>query len=41
MAAERPKILITNDDGYHSEGIEALKDAMEEIGDIYTVAPAT
>lgn len=40
MAAERPKILITNDDGYHSEGIEALKAAMAEIGDIYTVAPA-
>ena len=41
MAESRPKILITNDDGYHSEGIEALKAAMEEIGDIYTVAPAT
>ncbi len=40
MSAERPKILITNDDGYHSEGIEALKSAMEEIGEIYTVAPA-
>lgn len=34
-----PKILITNDDGYHSEGIEALKSAMSEIGEIYTVAP--
>jgi 5'-nucleotidase len=40
MASERPKILITNDDGYHSEGIVALKAAMAEIGDIYTVAPA-
>ncbi|MBL8125269.1 MAG: 5'/3'-nucleotidase SurE [Blastocatellia bacterium] len=35
-----PRILITNDDGYHSEGIEALKAAMSEIGDIFTVAPA-
>lgn len=39
MASERPKILITNDDGYHSEGIKALKAAMREIGEIYTVAP--
>lgn len=40
MTVERPRILITNDDGYHSDGIEALKDAMAEVGDIYTVAPA-
>ena len=37
---QMPRILITNDDGYHSEGIEALKAAMSEIGDIFTVAPA-
>lgn len=36
-----PKILITNDDGYHSEGIEALEAAMREIGEIYVVAPAS
>lgn len=41
MAAEQPKILITNDDGYHSEGIEALEAAMREIGDVYVVAPAS
>ena len=41
MAAKRPKILITNDDGYHSEGIEALEAAMREIGDVYVVAPAS
>src|SRR5688572_24781485 len=36
-----PRILITNDDGYHSEGIEALEAAMREIGDVYVVAPAS
>jgi len=37
--ADRPKILITNDDGIHSEGIEALEGAMLELGDVYVVAP--
>jgi 5'/3'-nucleotidase len=37
----RPRILITNDDGIHSEGIEALEAAMLEIGEVYVVAPAT
>ena len=37
--ADRPKILITNDDGIHSEGIEALERAMLQIGEVYVVAP--
>src|SRR5687768_16089541 len=37
----RPRILITNDDGIHSEGIEALEAAMNEIGEVYVVAPAS
>jgi len=37
--ADRSKILITNDDGIHSEGIEALEHAMLELGDVYVVAP--
>lgn len=37
----KPSILITNDDGYHSEGIEALEFALREIGDVYVVAPAS
>jgi 5'-nucleotidase len=41
MDIERPRILITNDDGIHSEGIEALEMALREVGDIYVVAPAT
>jgi 5'-nucleotidase len=35
----RPRILITNDDGIHSEGIEALESAMKQIGEVYVVAP--
>ncbi len=37
----RPRILITNDDGYHSEGIIALEAAMCELGDVFVVAPAS
>jgi len=39
MTAQFPKILITNDDGYHSEGIEALENAMRLVGEVYVVAP--
>lgn len=39
MTAKFPKILITNDDGYHSEGIEALENAMKLVGEVYVVAP--
>jgi 5'-nucleotidase len=36
-----PKILVTNDDGYFSEGIIALSAALEVIGDVTVVAPAS
>ena len=39
MISERPRILITNDDGYHSEGILALEEGLRVIGDVYVVAP--
>ena len=39
MSAEKIRILITNDDGYHSEGIIALENALSEVGDCYVVAP--
>ena len=39
--SDRPRILITNDDGIHSEGIEALEAAMHELGEVYVVAPAS
>ena len=38
---EKIRILITNDDGYHSEGIIALENALSELGDVYVVAPAS
>jgi 5'-nucleotidase len=34
-----PRILVTNDDGVHSEGIHALADALRPLGDITVVAP--
>jgi 5'-nucleotidase len=37
--SERTRILITNDDGYHSDGIIALENALKDIGDVYVVAP--
>ncbi len=39
MNREKPRILITNDDGIHSEGITALENALREIGDVFIVAP--
>jgi 5'-nucleotidase len=35
-----PKILVTNDDGVHSEGIVELAKALEAVGDVVVVAPA-
>jgi len=34
-----PTILITNDDGYFSEGIKALREALRELGRVVVVAP--
>ena len=39
MAKDLPRILITNDDGIHAEGIAALEAAMSGLGDVYVVAP--
>jgi 5'-nucleotidase len=35
----RLKILVTNDDGIHSEGILLLAKALHEIGEVFVVAP--
>ncbi len=35
----RPRILVTNDDGVFSEGIERLAAALSDVGDVFTVAP--
>lgn len=38
---ERTRILITNDDGFHADGIIALEQALSDVGDVYVVAPAS
>ena len=35
------RILVTNDDGYRSDGIRALADALRAVGDVTIVAPMT
>src|SRR6266850_6134074 len=35
------RILVTNDDGYRSEGIQALARALRDIGDVTIVAPVS
>src|SRR5262249_26176832 len=41
MNACMRRILITNDDGYRSEGIKVLADALRALGDVTIVAPVT
>ncbi|HKX32189.1 MAG TPA: 5'/3'-nucleotidase SurE [Blastocatellia bacterium] len=36
-----PKILVTNDDGYFSDGLAALAEALEAVGEVTVVAPAS
>lgn len=35
----KPLILLTNDDGFFSEGIQALSSHLEDLGQVYIVAP--
>jgi len=35
------RILVTNDDGYRSDGIQALARALRDVGDVTIVAPTT
>ncbi|HLL72422.1 MAG TPA: 5'/3'-nucleotidase SurE [Pyrinomonadaceae bacterium] len=35
------RILLTNDDGIHSDGLIKLEEALRTVGDVYTVAPAS
>ncbi len=39
MQTERPLILISNDDGYHSPGIHALVDMVSDLADVLVCAP--
>ena len=36
----KPHFLITNDDGYDAEGIRVLREVLQAIGSVTTVAPA-
>jgi len=36
----KPKILITNDDGIEAEGLHHLSEALSGIGELYIIAPA-
>lgn len=38
-SVSRPRILVTNDDGINADGLLALKQALEAIGDVFVVAP--
>ena len=35
------RILLTNDDGIHSDGLIKLEASLREVGDVYTIAPAS
>lgn len=35
----RPTILITNDDGISARGLQALEEALSQVGDVWVVAP--
>jgi 5'-nucleotidase len=35
------RILLTNDDGIHSDGLHKLEETLREIGDVFVVAPAS
>ncbi len=39
MAGKRPLILLTNDDGFYSEGLNALHQELKDWGEILIVAP--
>ena len=35
----RPRILLTNDDGWDAPGLAALKQLASALGDVYVLAP--
>jgi len=39
MTTKKPLILLTNDDGLYAEGISTLSETLEDLGEIFTVAP--
>lgn len=41
MSDSKPLILLTNDDGYSAQGLRSLYAAMQDLGEVWVVAPAT
>jgi len=39
LESDGPVILVSNDDGVRSEGVEALAEVLKELGTVYVVAP--
>jgi 5'-nucleotidase len=39
VADKQPRILVSNDDGYFSDGLRALVDAVSPLGEVWVVAP--
>lgn len=39
--ADRPLILLTNDDGIDADGLAAVRETLTALGEVWTVAPAT
>lgn len=39
MRKKSTKILVSNDDGVHSRGLHILAQALEDLGEVYVVAP--
>lgn len=37
--SDRPRILVSNDDGHQSEGLRALVEAVSPLGEVWVVAP--
>src|SRR3954470_10581885 len=35
------RILLTNDDGIHSDGLQTLERTLREVGDVFVVAPSS
>ena len=40
LAADRPLILLTNDDGVGATGLEAMYRSVKDLGEVVVVAPA-
>jgi len=39
VADKKPRILVSNDDGYFSEGLRSLVEAVSPLGEVWVVAP--